>query len=67
MILEEPEVVGDDPLCRCPLQPEAPELEQQALLQVARRHTGRIESLHQLQRALHFGDRPRSHRRQFIE
>ena len=67
MVLQQAQVIGDDLFGRRALEPEMAQLQQQALLQIARRDAGRIEALHQLQRALHVGHRPRAHRRQLVE
>ena len=67
MVLQQPEVVGDDLLGRRALEAQMPQLQEQALLEVARRDAGRIEALHKPQRPLDFRDRPRSHRGQFVE
>ncbi len=67
MVLEQAQVLGDDLVGRRAFEPEMPQLQQQALLQVARGDAGRIEALHQPQRALDVGRRPRSHRGQFFE
>ena len=44
-----------------------PDLQRQALLQVARADADRIEALQQLQRALDFFDRPRPHARDLVD
>ena len=67
MVLQQAQVIGDDLLGRRAVEPEVPQLQQQALLQIARGDAGRIEALHQLQRALDFAHRPRPHRRQLVE
>ncbi len=67
MVLQQAQVIGDDLFGRRPVEPEVPQLQQQALLQVARGDAGRIEALNQLQRALDLADRPRPHRRQLVE
>ena len=50
-----------------PFEAEVPELQQQALLQVARGDAGRVEPLDQPQRPLDLGDRPGPHGRQLVE
>ena len=55
MVLQQPQVFGDDLLRRRAFEPEVAQLQQQALLQIARRDAGRVEALNQLQRALDFG------------
>ena len=49
MVLQQPHVVGDDLLGRRPTHAEVPELQEQALLQVARRDADRVEALKQLE------------------
>ena len=51
MVLQQPHVLGDDLLGRRPRHPEMPQLQQQALLQVARGDANRIEALQQLERS----------------
>ena len=48
VVLQQPQVIGDDLLGRRAFEPEVPQLQQQALLQVARRDADRIEALDQL-------------------
>ena len=67
VVLEQAQVLGDDLLGRRALEPEVPELQPQALLQVARGDANRIERLHVLQRALDVGDRPLPHRRDLLD
>ncbi len=57
----------DDLLGRRALEAELPDLEPEALLQVARGHADRIERLHVLQRALDVGDRPLAHRGDLLD
>ena len=67
VVLQQPQVLGDDLLGRRALEAEVPDLEPQALLQVARGDADRIERLHVLQRALDVGDRPVAHRRDLLD
>ena len=48
VVLQQPQVLGDDLLGRRALEPDVPQLQQQAFLQIARRDADRIEALHQL-------------------
>ena len=52
VILEQSEVISHDHLARGVLQAEMAQLEQQALLQVTRRHTHRVERVHQCENSL---------------
>ena len=52
VVLQQPQVLGDDLLGRRALEAEVAELQQQAFLQVARRDADRIEALHERQRPL---------------
>ena len=65
--LEEPEMLGDDLLCRRAFQPEVANLEPQALLQVARRDANRVERLQMLQRTLDLRHGPVPHRRDLFD
>ena len=67
VVLQQPQVLGDDLLGRRALEPEVPDLQPQALLQVARGDADRIERLHVLQRPLDVGDRPLAHRRDLLD
>ncbi len=67
MVLEQPEVIGDDLLGRRALEAQVAKLQQQALLQIARGDAGRIEALDQAQRPLDLAHRPRPHRGQLLE
>ena len=62
MVLQQPQVLGDDLLGRRAFEPEVADLQPQAFLQVARGDADRIERLHVLQRPLDVGDRPLPHR-----
>ncbi len=67
MVLQQPQVLGDDLLGRRAFETDMPELQQQAFLQVARGHADGIEALHELQRLLDLLDRPGPHRRDLVE
>ena len=67
MVLQQPQVLGDDLLRRRALEPEVAQLEQQTFLQVAGGDADRVEALDQPERALDVPDRPRAHRGQFVE
>ena len=62
VVLQQPQVLGDDLLGRRALEAEMPDLQPEAFLQVARGDADRIEGLHVLQRPLDVGDRPLPHR-----
>ena len=66
MILQEAHVLGDDLLGRRPAHAQMPQLQQEALLEVARRDADRIEALDQLERPLDVFQRPRPHCRQLF-
>ena len=67
MVLQQPHVLGDDLLGRRAAHAEVPQLQQQALLQVARGDANRIEALNQLQRLLDPLDRPGPHGRELLD
>ena len=67
MVLQEPHVLGDDPLGRRAGHAEVAQLQQQAFLQVARGDADRIEALDQRQRPLDLLGRPRPHRRELLD
>ena len=67
VVLEQAQVFGDDLLGRRALEPEVPDLEPEALLQVARGDADRVERLHVLQRLLDVGHRPLAHRRDLLD
>jgi len=67
MVLQQAQVFGDDLVRGRALEPEVPQLQQQALLQVASGDTNRVEALHQAQRTLDVRRRPRPHRGDFLE
>ena len=66
VVLQQPEMLGDDLLGRRAFEAEVPELQRQALLQIAGADADRIEALQQAQRALDFFDRPRPHARDLV-
>ena len=66
MVLQQPQVLGDDLLGRRAFETEVPQLQRQAFLQIARRDADRVEALQQSQRALDFFDRPRPHRGELV-
>ena len=62
MVLQQPQMLGDDPLGGRALEAEVPKLQRQALLQVAGADADRDRSAcSSLQRALDLLDRPRAH------
>ena len=63
VVLQQPQVLGDDALGRRALEAELAQLQGEALLQVAGGHPGRVEALHQPQHLLDAVDRPRAHLR----
>ena len=67
VVLQQPQVLGDDLLGRRALEAEVAELQPQAFLQVARGDADRVERLDVLQRALDVGDRPLAHRRDLFD
>ena len=67
MVLQQPQMLGDDLLRRRALEAQVPQLQQQAFLQVARGDAHRIEALHQAQRRLDLLRPARPHRRQLVE
>ena len=67
VVLQQPQVLGDDLFGRRALEPEVANLQPQAFLQVARGDADRIERLHVLERALDVGDRPLPHRRNLLD
>ena len=66
VVLQQPQVLGDDLLGRRALEAEVPQLQQQALLQVARGDADRVEPLHERERPLDVRDRPAAHRRDLV-
>ena len=66
VVLQQPQVLGDDLLGRRALEAEVPQLQPEALLQVARGHADRVEALHQRQRALDVRHAPGAHRRDLV-
>ena len=67
MVLQQPQVLGDDLLRRRPFEPDVTKLQQQTFLEVARRDADRVEALHDLQRALDRLDGPRAHGGDLVE
>src|SRR5574338_591535 len=67
VVLQELQVFGDDLLGWRPLEPEVPDLQPEAFLQVARGHADRIERLHVLQRTLDVPHRPVPHCRDLLD
>ncbi len=67
VVLEQAQVLGDDLLGRRARQAEMPNLQQEALLQVARGDANRVERLHELQRPFDSADGPRPHRRDLFD
>ena len=69
MALQELQVVGlpDDGLAGSSLEPEVTNLQQQALLRIARRHAYRIEGLDEPQHPLDLSGRPRAHRGDLVD
>ena len=67
VVLQQPQVLGDDLLGRRALEAEMADLQPEALLQIARGDADRIECLHVLQRALDVGDRPLAHRGDLLD
>ena len=66
VILQQPQVLGHDPLGRRPLQAEVPDLQPEALLEVARGNADRVECLHHAQHPLHLVGCPPAHRRDLV-
>ena len=66
VVLQQPQVLGDDLLGRRALEAQVLDLQRQALLQVARGDADRVEALDQAQRLLDVLDRPRAHRRDLV-
>jgi hypothetical protein len=67
VVLQQPQVLGDDFLRRSSFEAQHPELQPQTFLQIARRDANRIEGLHVLERALDIGDEPVTHRRDLLD
>src|SRR6185295_8198955 len=67
VVLQELQVFGDHALRGRSLEPDVTELEQQALLQIPRGNTRRVESLNQSEGALDLGHGPGPHTRQLVE
>ena len=67
VVLQQPQVLGDDLLGRRAFEPEVADLQPQAFLQVARGDADRVEGLHVLQRLLDVRDRPLAHRRDLFD
>ena len=67
VVLQQPQVLGDDLLGRRALEAEVPELQQQALLQVARGDADRIELWTCCSARSTSLDRPRPHRRELVD
>src|SRR6185503_5369207 len=67
VVLEQAKVLGDDLLGWLTLQAEVTNLEPEALLEVARGDADRIEGLDVLERLFDIGDRPPSHRGNFLD
>ena len=66
VVLQQAHVLGDDLLGRRAGHAEMAQLQQQALLQIARGDADRIEALNELQRLLDVLGRPRTHRRESL-
>ena len=67
VVLQQAQVLGDDLLGRRALEAEVPELQPEALLQVARRDADRVEALHERSARSTSGDRPVAHRRDLVD
>ena len=62
VVLQQPQVLGDDLLGRRALEAEVADLQPEALLQVAGGYANRIEAVDERQRLFDRRDRPRAHR-----
>ena len=67
MVLQQPQVVGDDLLGGRAVEAEVADLQQQAFLQIAGGHADRIEALDQREGPLHVGGVPRAHGGDLVE
>ena len=67
MVLEQPQVLGDDLCRRRVFMADVAKLQPEAFLQVTGGDADRIEGLNMLQRLLDVGYRPIAHRRHFLD
>ena len=67
VVVQQPQVLGDDLLRRRAFEMQVLDLQRQAFLKIARRDADRIEGLDQPQRVFDLVDRPRAHRRDLVD
>ena len=67
VVVQQPEMLGHDLLRRRALEVQVLDLQRQAFLQVARGDADRVETLDQAQPFFDLFDRPRPHRRDFVD